>query len=550
MTINSNTAYPHSKYVALALLAGFSYRLLLSLQGFDHIDQGFSNTFFQNIFAHPGAMTFYFNYYLTGLIGGVWYHFFAVSGLLGFRLLEALALTASIFFTYKAFERQVAGGKVVSAAILMSFLFPSIVTTLHYNTLTFFFLSLAAWCYSKSLYGRQLLWTYLTGVTLGICFFVRIVNVSLGILILIPVAYALSKRQKMLALQLGGVMLGGMLSAIAAMLLLMASIGHLTYFHTGLGEAFGFFSGGETSHASGNLFLVYFKSYINILLQMAVVIGMGALYVRSGSFPQKWVTPFRALLVATSLILIVTSQPYLSAISLYTLTCASILYKATPKEDKQTTAFVLIGAYIVPFGSDIGIAGIYHWMGGLLIIPATVGFCHLCHTLRRGTLVFSVCIVLVMLWKALSFAYGEQTPRWSCTKRIGNSVLNTFTSHEKADDYRHIIPKIRQYTSDNRWLVIGNQSSELFYATEALPFLGNTQLGTFTGDDLLRRLDMQLEKYGQEPIVVFLEKEGYVFDEAKEVQATLTKWMHSHNYKTVHKDECMTIFQSFNPDNR
>lgn len=539
-----NTAYPRGKYVALALLVGFLYRVLLSLQGIDHIDQGFSNTFYQNIFTHPGTMTFYFNYYLAGLLGGLWHHCFAASGLLGFRLLEALVLTASVFLVYKSFERQLASGKAVAVAILLCFLFPSIVTTLHYNTLTFFFLSLALWCYSKSLYGKPLLWTYLTGVVLGLCFFVRIVNGSLGILVLVPVVYALSSRQQKLAVQLGGAMLGGMVSAALVLLLLMAALGHLTCFYIGLSEAFGFFSGGETSHASGNLFLVYFKSYLNISLQVVAIVALGALYIQSRRLSPKWGVAARTVLLMASVVLVVTSQAYLSAISLCTLMCALVFLSPAPKEDKFITAFAMTGAYVVPFGSDIGIAGIFHWMGALLIVPAAVGVCRVSHSLRRGAVVFSACIALVMLGKALSFAYGEQSPRWTCTERIGNSVLNTFTSPEKADDYRQVISTIRQFTADNPWLVMGNQASELFYATETLPFLGNTQLGTFTGNDLLRQLDLQLEKYGQKPVVVFLEKEEFVFDEAEDVQATLTAWMQAHNYQTVHKDEYITVFQS------
>ena len=532
-----------NKYIAIALLAGFLYRMLLSLQGIDHIDLGFSNTFYQNIFTHPESMTFYFNYYLAGLLGGTWYHWFSATGLLGFRFLEALTLTASIFLVYKTFERQLTNTRAAILAILMSFLFPSIVTTLHYNTLTFFFLSLAAWCYSKSLYDKQLLWTYLSGLALGFCFFVRIVNAALGILILIPVIYAFATHQRKLAFQLGGVMLAGMLSACIAMLGVMATLGHLPYFLAGLNEAFGFFSSGETSHSSSNLFLVYFKGYVNIILQILAIFGLGALYLQSSRLTSKWGLALRIFLIVASIVLIATSLPYLSAIALYTLLCTPIFYAITPKEDKLIAAFVIAGTYVFPFGSDIGIAGIYHWTGALLIIPAAAGAYHTSRIVRRGVLICSLYIACIMLWKALSYAYGEQTPRWTCTERIGNNVLNTFTSPEKADDYRHIIACIRENTADNHWLVLGNQSSEIFYATETKPFIGNTQLGTFTGEALTRVLDNRLQQYQQRPVVVFLNKEHFVFDEAEEVQEQLKQWMSLHDYQMIHHDAYLTIYK-------
>lgn len=532
-----------SKYVALAFLTGFLYRMLLSLQGIDHIDLGFSSTFYQNIFAHPEPMTFYFNYYLTGLIGGTWYALFGNSGLIGLRLLEVLTLSAAIFFVYKTFERYIKGIGTAVIAILVSFLFPNIITTFHYNTLTFFFLSLSAWCYSKSLYDKQLLWTYLAGMALGFCFFVRIVNGALGILVLVPVIYALATRQRMLAVRLGGSMIGGMLSACVIMIALMAAIGHLPYFLTGLSEAFGFFSSGETSHSSGNLFVVYFHGYINIILQILAIIGLGALYIQSSRMSSKAGMVMNVFLIIASMVLIATSLPYLSAIALYTLTCIPIFYSITPKEDKLIAAFVMAGTYVFPFGSDIGIAGIYHWTGALLIIPAAVGITHTSRLLRRGVLICSFYIAVIMLWKSLSFAYGEKHPRWECTEQIGGSLLNTFTSPDKADDYRHILAAIQENTTDNPWLVLGNQASELFYATKTLPYLGNTQLGTYTGEVLTQRLDKAYEKYQQQPVIVFLKKEHFLFDEYEEVQELLKQWMQGHDYEKVVDDEYMTLYK-------
>ena len=77
----------NNHYIYLTLLAGFIYRLLISFQGIDHVDLGASNTFYQNIFTHPDVMPYSFNYYLTGLIGGVWYQWLGDTGVMGFRFL-------------------------------------------------------------------------------------------------------------------------------------------------------------------------------------------------------------------------------------------------------------------------------------------------------------------------------------------------------------------------------------------------------------------------------------------------------------------------------
>ena len=51
-----NNMKKNNKYILLTLLAGFLYRLLISAQGIDHLDLGYSNTFYQNIFTHPEAL--------------------------------------------------------------------------------------------------------------------------------------------------------------------------------------------------------------------------------------------------------------------------------------------------------------------------------------------------------------------------------------------------------------------------------------------------------------------------------------------------------------
>ena len=540
--MESTISKKNNKYIALALLAGFLYRMLLSLQGIDHTDLGFSNTFYQNIFSHPEAVTLHFNYYLSGIVGGLWYQLFGGTGLLGFRLLEALTLTASIFFVYKTFERQLQNTRVAILAILLSFLFPFLVTTFHYNTLTFFLMSLAAWCYSKSLYSRQTIWTFLSGFVIGLCFFVRVANVSLLLLLLVPLVYAWSTHQNTLAKKLGCTMFGGMLCGAIMVIGIMIILGHLSYFLTGLHDNITRVDDGIWT-LSGILALSYFRDLVNIILQLLAIIGLGALYLQSSRITTRWADALRMFLIIASLVLIATSLPYLSSISLYTLLCAPIFYSITHKEDKLLAAFVILATYLYPMGNDSGIVNIYHWTAALLIIPAVVGTYHTSRILRKGVFIYSLYIAVVMIWRALSYPYGETVPRWECTEKVEASVLNTYTTSEKADDYQHILSAIRDNTGENPWLVIGNQASELYYATGKLPFLGQTQEKSYTGDKLLERMDSQQKNYQQQPTIVFLKKEHFLSDEDSEVQNTLRQWIESHHYRTLLDDDHLTIYQ-------
>jgi hypothetical protein len=122
-------------------------------------------------------------------------------------------------------------------------------------------------------------------------------------------------------------------------------------------------------------------------------------------------------------------------------------------------------------------------------------------------------------------------------------MLNTFTSPDKAEDFRHVIAGIRQHTANNKWLVIGNQASEIYYATETIPFLGNTQLGVYIGTDLLKRLDSQTENYHRYPVIVFLKKEHFIFNTTDEMQSTLSRWIKTQPYEVAIDNEFMTLFK-------
>ncbi len=530
------------KYIALAFLTGFIYRILISLQGIDHSDVGFSNTFFQSIFSHPEAMTFSFNYYLTGLFGGIWELLFGHAGLLGFRLFEAFTLTASIFLVYKTFERQLSSTPVAITAILVSFLFPSVIITFHYDTLSFFFIALALWCYSKAVRQQNSAWMWLAGMALGICFFVRIVNGVLLLTAFIPILFGILNHKVKAACRQSALILAGMASGCMLVVAIMAAIGHLSYFIAGLNDAFGFLNDTSNTHRAGNLFYVYFKSFINIVLQSGVLVVIYELYTFSDKLSRTWGTCAKGLLAIAAVVLTLTSTPYLTAIALCSLLCIVLMSRYSSTEDKTILAFALACAYLFPFGSDIGIASIFHWTGALLIIPAAASMAMANQKLRQGTVILTSSIVLVMLIHTLGSLYGEAASRIECTQSAQPNKLNAFVSPEKAAQYQHLISSIQEHRSSNHWLVIGNQACELYYATDMLPYLGNTQLTVYMGQLLLQRLSQQHQRYKTLPTIVFLKGQEFMNNDAEDVQSTLTQWMEQLQYTLSYDDASITIY--------
>ena len=523
--------------IAATFLVGMAYRLLMGMQGIDSIDMGFCMTFYQNIFSHPEAMTFYFNYYLTGLVGGVWHLVFGQFGLMGFRVLETLAMSSALMLLYLAFRPWLTTTRVAVAAILLSFLFPSFVITFHYDTLSFLLISGSVYamvCWYRSSNG---LWLWGAGVFIGVSFYARIVNGALVALVLLPFIWGYLNSWKK-GLKNAMVFALGMLMGSLLVVCLMLLLGHWQYFVAGLTEAFGTFSGQETSHTSGNLFGVYLKSYVNIALQVIAIVVIALFYRYAGRLPQNVKPAIRFLLLAVMFLLVFTSQPYLSAIALCTLLLV------VTKDLFIMGSYVLCCAYLFPFGSDIGIPGIFHWCAGLLIIPAACCYSRIVNIWQKHVVsTLCVAITLLMIYKMGVVANGEESPRTETTTIALLGTLNVMTDSERAARYQNEVARIKSYGEGNPLLLIGNQASELYYATGKLPFTGNTQMGTFMGESLHKRLDMQYAFYKRLPLIAYIRR-GHGTADMPAFRQALSPWMHIHHYKLVYEDDDIELFKS------
>lgn len=524
------------KYIGGAFLIGITYRLLMGLQGIDSVDMGFCMTFYQNIFTHPDAMPFYFNYYLTGLIGGVWQLLFGQFGLLGFRVLETATMTMAIWLLYLAFRPRLLSTRVAVVAILLSFLFPSFVITFHYDTLSFLLMAASVYMSSQWFRGGSPLWLIMAGAMIGLSFFARMAFFALIALALMPLFWGshVPWRQRVVNAVL---FLGGMALAMVAMVALIVVMGDLDYFTTALVETLRTTSNSE-SYGAATLFGIYVKGYVNIGLQI-LIIALIALYFGDAdllSFRLRIIV--RIVMTIGLFVLVLTSQPYLSAVAFCTL-----LIVITPRP-VPLTFYALVCAYLFPLGSDTSIPGVLHWCGGLLIIPAASCFHQFGGNWQRMvTRVVIVCIALNMIYKMAFRAYGESEPRTNTTTMALPHTLNVMTSAERAENYRNEVALINKYSNGNNLLLLTNQASELYYATAMLPFTGHTSLAAYTKSDLIERLDEQYDHYGRLPLIVCVDRHDKS-DNTEEFRQTIRPWMKQQGYKQVYSDNNTEIWRS------
>lgn len=533
-----------AKLVATVFAVGMAYRMLAGLQGVDHVDAGFCNTFYQLIFSRPDANEFNFIYYLTGFLGGLWEQAFGQFGLAGFRFLEALTLSAAVAMLYLTFRDLMPRRYSVLAAGL-SFLFPVIVVTFHYDTLSYLLMAVSAWCYSRFAASGRRRWIVAAGAAVGFAFFARMVNLSLLALLAVPLVSGWRRSGWRRGCADALRMAAGMAAGSLTMLMLIAAMGHMPHFTGGLREAFSAFSGHSATHSHDNLIRVYFASMVNMGLQMAVA----GLFWYAGSLADRRLggrlrhIALGTLAVAYAVVAL-ASLPYVSALALSLVIVAA--YTAT-REAAQgvlhvTTAYLFLSVMLFPAGSDIGIPGIFNWCAGLMLFPAaacTAALPARCN--RRVAVMLLVAMGAGAMVKSAKRAYGDTAPRTASTTLIQPGRLNVYTNAAGAARYRHYINIIGRYGGADKPLLLGNQFSELYYATRMIPFLGHTQTVIYQGESLRRRLEERRSSLGEYPLVVFLKHDG-MMAETSGVQTVVRQWMANNGYTAWYMDKDMQVY--------
>ena len=322
----------------------------------------------------------------------------------------------------------------------------------------------------------------------------------------------------------------------------MLTLGHTSYYLQALSEAFGFFNSTEATHSRGELIVRYANSLKNVILQMVILSVWIWGYMSTSRMKNDGKYP-RILLLLVLIVIGYTSLPYLTALSLCLI---SIIYYFIKGKDKHIenvgiVSFLTLTTLLYPIGSDIGLPGIFHWCAGLLVFPAIFAVSRNKNLLSpKDIAALCICIIISGIAKTTINVYGAKGTRMDCTTRINDSRINVFTDYEKAEMYSHSINVINNCKSNN-YMVLGNQFSELYFATKTLPFLGHTQTVIYQGKALEKRLDNKLAQFGEYPLVVFINgSKPYDYEVRNKV--ILQKWMRKHGYKLASNDKYITIF--------
>lgn len=164
----------------------FLFQLLLTFQGIDLSDEGFLAIFYQQIFKNPESVQYNFMFWLTGIIGGLYYQIFAFLGLWGLRLGGVLVTTGTAMLVYSLLKKYLNPNYLKLGLFLIIITLNNDIKELNYN-------NLSALCYVSIIYllfnglkQQSGLKIFFSGFLVSLNFFIRPPNVlELGLILAI-----------------------------------------------------------------------------------------------------------------------------------------------------------------------------------------------------------------------------------------------------------------------------------------------------------------------------------------------------------------------------
>ncbi|GHV34991.1 hypothetical protein FACS1894178_3620 [Bacteroidia bacterium] len=487
------------KSLILTLLIAFLYELLLALQGFDLCDEGWVLSSYQQIFNAPSSVEYYFVYYLSAFIGGVWNSIFGFAGILGFRILTVLTLIGSIYFTYLTVKQYVTPIVIPIASSMLLLLLNFGIIVFDHTYLTALSTAMLLFFTLKGINSEKKYLIFIGGILCGITFFARIVNITLiALVFLFLVEFIYTKNKKTLWENIT-VFVGGILSGIAFIVSLMLIFGHFDIFVKSVKNLF--LTGGDAA-ANHNVFLMlklYVKQYIEIAVYLFGLFG--ATFFTNFIFKKIKINILKILLIIVYTAVIAIFFSHLSTTKYYAVLLLPIVFSFY--RDRKSKGIILLNTaslivmFCLPLGSDFGIENMGAWS---IFLATFVAVIHICRFIgeaikkKKNYAYFFLFISLYLVFAATNLYFLSRNAYFDCGSRLkkcyraDNSKFTVFTTQKKAVIIDDVLENLQKYVKKGDYLFCFESMPMLNYLTDTHPYAGNSWIWAYSPDNFKRHL--------------------------------------------------------------
>lgn len=546
------------------------YYLLISLQGFDFADEGFSLTFYQNIYKHPNDVEYMFLYYLTGVAGGIWEMIFGNIGNYGYRILFAV-VSGGIVMTTFAILRPYFKTSTITLSTLACTLYPGLcLYYFNHDCLTALLFLLTVYSMMRGIDGKHLYW-YSVGFFLVLATLTRIPNITTFVLIFIPLVDAIYHGNYHKALCNILRIIGGSIIASTLMLIIMLSLKHIQPFHSALQSLFIMGSDTSDTHNITNLLGHYLYTYKGIF--KSALYGLLAFICYAITVKYIKIKGIHIIggVICIAFIYSMLSRNFYAMWSF--ITGASIIYTMRHHSNNKRLILglsALIMLIVIPIGGDSygNICYSCTWLGMPLLIDMFRNpikwdisykdeYGRNIHINTNTSVNRQLCMIATisfLLFTTLhSKCYFDDGSRWHKKHLAQTNLATTITSQERVQVIDSIVTHTMRHRSEGNYLLVFDNLPMLHYLTKMQPYLGSPW-STFWG---VQTFEYQLFKSENSPKnlpLIAIPRFHYkdlspinYFDvkenpDMQKKAAILFDFMQRHGYTKVYQDDYIILY--------
>lgn len=531
----------------LSMIALFVCGLFINLQAM-FVDEGFYLSNYQNFFKDPSINLSSCAFYLTVFVGGLWDKFFGFGGILSHRIFALLLGCVSFYFTWRLLKEFT---KYPLWIFLGCFL-----PMLHgiggcMGSISGFILGIAS-CFLYESYKENSLGKYLVAAILvGMSLFGRFTAILTIFPLFLPTLFNL-KNNRRLALQQAFVGVGGYISGIVLVFLLIIFMGHFdAYYQSIFVDLVSSGKSEGSTHNIWNLLYVYLKDVGIVFGSVFIVLLLAGLIKK---YCLKNYSFYIVLLIVVSGALVLLMKLLVDKVSPiahnYVLAVASFAFlilsgKETIKKYDFLVAYIVLGALIGPMGSDVAILG--HGCCFLsLSLPLFVS--SLTENPYRKRIIYLV-LVLCLVYSAerirriVMFGnFWEDGPRYEMTYKLeGSKYATIFVSKETKETMDPLLFELKKYVKPDDELMCFFSIPIVHYFTETRPYTYHSCPAFYDSDLFCKRLHKAEKEKPLLPVVV-VEKISEKLEDANKVKYECLKdFMNRHSYHQVWQNEKYVI---------
>lgn len=550
----------------------FVYYLLISLQGLDYADEGFSLTFYQNIFTHPADVEYLFLYYLTGLIGGVWEILFGWLGTYGYRILFALTSCGIVLTTF-AILRPYFKPSVIVLSTLACVLWPGLcLYYFNHDCLTILLFLLTILAMQRGLGGNKVAW-YLMGGLIVLNGMVRLPNFALAILFFVPFVEAAYRENYYNAFHNALRILGGVIIASGVMLVVMLALQHLSVWFSSIGSLFVMSGDSSDTHNLQRLVGSYTYTYKAIVTSSLYVFLVYLIYIVATQYVKLRGNKLIAGAICVAILYALLTR------NIYAMwgavTAASLIYAFCNRSDCNVMIMALsalVMLVVIPIGGDSynNISNSCMWLGMPLLIDLMrrplklkitiddareqrYGITIDESTSRDINLIAGVAFIFFVATHSVCY-FDDGSRLEKLYRPQVATVATTYTSHQRAQLTDCIVTATLKHRMPGNYLLIFDNAPMLHYLTGMQPYLGSPW-STFWGADMFQRQLYDAEHSPRQlPLIAIphfyyrdLSHTDYLNAiEHPELHAkanALIEFMQRHGYYEAYSDAYITLYK-------